>query len=57
MEGRSLRALASEAKVSYSYLSQVINGKRPASEKVLASSLLKGVFYHLMSVNASVAQG
>ena len=31
---KSLRQLASELGVSHSYLSQVLNGKRPASEKV-----------------------
>lgn len=33
-EQKSLRALAKELGVSHSYLSQVMHGKRPASEKV-----------------------
>ena len=32
-----------ELKVSHSYLSQVINGKRPASEKVLTTLLTTGL--------------
>ena len=43
MEGKSLRALAKELGVSHSYLSQVINGKRPASEKVLTTLLTSGL--------------
>jgi DNA-binding transcriptional regulator YdaS (Cro superfamily) len=35
-EGKSLRRLAEEIGVSHSYLSQVLHGKRPASEKVQA---------------------
>ena len=31
---KSLRQLAKELSVSHSYLSQVLNGKRPASEKI-----------------------
>ena len=34
MESKSLRQLARELDVSHSYLSQVLNGKRPASEKI-----------------------
>jgi transcriptional regulator with XRE-family HTH domain len=34
MEKKSLRQLAKEIGVSASYLSQVMNGKRPASEKI-----------------------
>jgi transcriptional regulator with XRE-family HTH domain len=34
---KSLRQLARECGVSASYLSQVKNGKRPASQKVLSS--------------------
>ena len=34
MENKSLRAIAKECGVSHSYLSQVLNGKRPPSEKV-----------------------
>ncbi len=48
MESKSLRAIAKELGVSHSYLSQVKNGKRPASEKVayhlLTSGLLKSNF-------------
>ena len=36
MEQKSLRQLAKELGVSASYLSQVRNGKRPASHKVLS---------------------
>lgn len=43
MEVKSLRQLARELAVSHSYLSQVINGKRPASEKVLTSLLTRGL--------------
>ena len=35
-EHKSLRQLAKELRVSVSYLSQVKNGKRPASQKVLS---------------------
>ena len=34
MEKKSLRAIAKELNVSHSYLSQVLSGKRPASEKI-----------------------
>jgi transcriptional regulator with XRE-family HTH domain len=34
MKKKSLRQLAREIGVSHSYLSQVLNGKRPASEKI-----------------------
>ena len=37
MKHKSLRQLARELGVSASYLSQVKNGKRPASQKVLSS--------------------
>ncbi len=37
MKQKSLRQLARELGVSVSYLSQVRNGKRPASQKVLSS--------------------
>ncbi len=37
MKQKSLRQLARELGVSASYLSQVKNGKRPASQKVLSS--------------------
>ena len=37
---KSLRQLATELGVSHSYLSQVLHGKRPASEKVV--SILEG---------------
>ena len=40
---KSLRQLAKELNVSHSYLSQVINGKRPASEKVLTTLLTSGL--------------
>ena len=48
MKGKSLRQLAMELGVSASYLSQVMNGERPASAKVLTtlltSSLLESDF-------------
>ena len=34
MKEKSLRQLAREMNVSHSYLSQVLHGKRPASEKI-----------------------
>ncbi len=37
MKQKSLRQMARELGVSASYLSQVKNGKRPASQKVLSS--------------------
>ena len=37
MKQKSLRQLAKELWVSASYLSQVKNGKRPASQKVLSN--------------------
>ena len=37
MKQKSLRQLAKELGVSASYLSQVRNGKRPASQKVLSN--------------------
>ncbi len=43
MEGKSLRAIAKELGVSHSYLSQVINGKRPASKKVAYQLLTNGL--------------
>ena len=43
MENKSLRAIAKELGVSHSYLSQVINGKRPASERVLTTLLTSGL--------------
>ena len=43
MKHKPLRQLASELSVSHSYLSQVINGKRPASEKVLTTLLTSGL--------------
>jgi transcriptional regulator with XRE-family HTH domain len=43
MESKSLRTTAKELGVSHSYLSQVINGKRPASEKVLTTLLTSGL--------------
>jgi transcriptional regulator with XRE-family HTH domain len=39
MKDKSLRQLARELGVSASYLSQVKNGKRPASQKVLSKVL------------------
>jgi predicted transcriptional regulator len=39
----SLRNVAKELDVSHSYLSQVIHGKRPASEKVLTTLLTRGL--------------
>ena len=41
MKQKSLRQLARELGVSASYLSQVKNGKRPASQKVLSKMLSK----------------
>ena len=38
MKQKSLRQLAKELGVSHSYLSQVRNGKRPPSEKVVSKS-------------------
>ncbi len=46
MEQKSLRTLAKELGVSHSYLSQVINGKRPASEKVAYQLLTRGLLKH-----------
>ncbi len=43
MKGKSLREVARELGVSHSYLSQVIHGKRPASEKVAYTLGLIGV--------------
>ena len=43
MKNKSLRAIAKELGVSHSYLSQVINRKRPASEKVLTTLLTSGL--------------
>ena len=42
MKRKSLRKLAKELGVSASYLSQVKNGKRPPSNKVLSSLLTNG---------------
>ena len=39
----SLRSIAKELEVSHSYLSQVLHGKRPASEKVLTTLLTSGL--------------
>lgn len=47
MKSKSLRQLARELGVSHSYLSQVLNGKRPASEKVAHKLVREG----LLSVN------
>ena len=41
MKYKSLRQIAKEIGVSASYLSQVKNGKRPASEKLLSISSFK----------------
>ena len=41
MKHKSLRQLARELEVSPSYLSQVINGKRPASDKLLSNPSFK----------------
>jgi len=43
MEKESLRAIAKELGVSRSYISQVIHGVRPASEKVLTTLLTSGL--------------
>ncbi len=42
MKQKSLRQLARELGVSHSYLSQVKNGKRPASEKVVSKMVSNG---------------
>ena len=42
MKQKSLRQLAREIGVSVSYLSQIMNGKRPASQKVLSTMLSIG---------------
>ncbi|MCJ7576257.1 MAG: helix-turn-helix transcriptional regulator [Dehalococcoidia bacterium] len=47
MKDKSLRQLARQLGVSHSYLSQVLNGKRPASEKVAYGLSREG----LLSVN------
>ena len=52
MEMKSIRVIANELGVSTSYLSQVMNGKRPASKKVL-SKLEKNMS---ISVKHSVKQ-
>ena len=43
MKQKSLRQLARELGVSASYLAQVRNGKRPASQKVLSKVLSRMV--------------
>jgi hypothetical protein len=43
MQTKSLRTIANELGCSHSYLSQVIHGKRPASEKVLTTLLTSGL--------------
>ena len=45
MKQKSLRQLARELGVSASYLSQVKNGKRPPSEKVLSKISVKMLKY------------
>ena len=52
MKPKSLRQLARELGVSASYLSQVKNGKRPASQKVL-SSVKQSVKQDLAGANGS----
>ena len=47
MKTKSLRQTAKELGVSHSYLSQVINGKRPASKKIAYKLSKEG----LLSVN------
>ena len=47
MKKKSLRQLAKELGVSHSYLSQVLNVKRPASEKIAYSLSKEG----LLTVN------
>ena len=42
MKQKSLRALAKELGVSHSYLSQVMHGKRPASDKVVSKMVSSG---------------
>ena len=44
MENISLRAIAKECGVSHSYLSQVLNGKRPASKKIAHKLIREGLF-------------
>ena len=39
---KSLRQLAKELGVSHSYLSQIKNGKRPASQKVVSKVISSG---------------
>lgn len=43
MKNKLLRAPAKDLGVSHSYLSQIINVKRPASEKVLTTLLTSGL--------------
>jgi hypothetical protein len=44
MKTKSLRELAKESSVSHRYLSQAINGKPQASERLLTSGLLRSDF-------------
>ena len=65
MKTKSLRAIAKELGVSHSYLSQVIHGKRPASDKVLTTLLTTGLIKNDFSqfkcynpnVNAELCSG
>ena len=57
MKTKSLRQLAKELSVSHSYLSQVINGKRPAGEKVLTTLLTSGLLgSHFLPYNEASCQ-
>jgi transcriptional regulator with XRE-family HTH domain len=49
MEKKSLRMIARELNASHSYLSQVLNGKRPASEKVACHLLSDGLIERPLS--------
>lgn len=46
MKQKSLRQLAKELGVSHSYLSQVKNGKRPASNRVVSRMVSSGQRYN-----------
>jgi hypothetical protein len=53
----SLRELARQLGVSASYLSQVKNGKRPPSQRLLSSSSFKMLSKVLSNEGASTAEG
>jgi transcriptional regulator with XRE-family HTH domain len=57
MEKKSLRVLAKESGVSHSYLSQVISGKRPPSDRVLTILLTNGLLKNNnLQYNESIRQ-